>query len=91
MKLTLRFNTTIGPRVGVLEVSDEITASAILNAHLGQNGEADDEVPCGAIRMEVPRLSLRDHLSRHKRRQERAGLALVQADPKVTRLRRPKP
>lgn len=88
MKLTLRFQTNIGPRVGVLEVSDEITAKAILNSHLGQNGEPDDEIPCGALRDEMPRLSLSNHLAKHRKSREKAALKIIASDPKIAAFRK---
>ena len=89
MKLTLRFLTEIGPRVGVLEVSDEITAKAILNSHLGQNGNPDDEFPCGMLVSEMPRLSMKDHLARWREAKALPKPVEVPA-PNVTNIRRPR-
>ncbi len=80
VKLTLRFQTNIGPRVGVLEVSDEAAAIAILNAHLAGGSE-------GALCPEMPRLSMKDHIAQHKRKQKRARSKAVPA-PNVLPLRK---
>lgn len=83
MKLLLRYHTAIGPRTIIAEIGDEATAQAIRAAHQASGEDA-------ALVEEMPRLSLQDHMVRHRRRVERAALKLIASDPKVTPIKRDK-
>ena len=65
-------------------VSDAATAQAVRSAHEGL-GEA------AALVEEMPRVSLADHLVKHRKRQARAVLKAVEAVPNVSPMRRRKP
>jgi hypothetical protein len=84
MKILLHFMTAIGPRTIVVEIGDRATAQAVVNAHLGL-GELASMVE------EMPRLSLKDHMAKHKRAKGRAEkLKVITTPSNVTPLRKGK-
>lgn len=83
-KLLLHYRTTLGSRTVVAEIGDEATAQAVRAAHQAL-GEA-----CALVE-EMPRLSMADHLAKHRKKVARAKLRVIQAAPNVTPLRRAKP
>lgn len=84
MKVLLHFATAIGPRTIVSEVGDAMTAQAIVNAHLALGEMA-------SIVEEMPRLSLKDHMAKHKRAKGRASkLTVITTPSNVTPLRKGK-
>lgn len=81
-KLLLRFTTNMGPRTIVSEITDDLAARAALNSHLalGEYGELVDE---------SPRMSLRDHMAKHRRAMARSKIKVVSTRPSnVTPLRK---
>ena len=60
-KLLLHYQTTLGGRTVVVEVGDQVAASAILSAHQGTG-----EMAC--LVAEIPRYSLKQHMEWHKLR-----------------------
>lgn len=66
MKLLLCFRTELGPRTVVAEIGDRATAQAIVNAQLalGEGASLVDE---------MPRLSVKAHMAKHKRAMAKAA------------------
>jgi hypothetical protein len=86
MKILLRFATAIGPRTIVAEIGDRETAQAIVNSHVAANFAATE--PAAHLVDEMPRLSLKAHMAKHKR----ARVKVVSALPaNVTPMRKAKP
>ena len=81
MMLLLNFATAIGSRTVVVELGDAESARAILCAHQALGGYA-------ALVEEVPRLSMQDHLAKHRRKQARAAIKAVEAVPNVAPFKR---
>lgn len=84
MKLLLHYRTALGPRTIIAEVSDEATAQAVRAAHqaLGEGASLVEE---------MPRMSLKAYIAAHRKKQERVKLKVIESDPKVTSIKRPKP
>jgi hypothetical protein len=74
MKALLHFTTTIGPRTVVAEIGDQVTAQAVINAHLA-SGELAQLVA------EMPRLSLKDHMTKHKRAMAKGMVKIASVTP----------
>lgn len=84
MKALLHFTTALGPRTVVVEIGDDQTARAIVNAHLASGEQA-------SLMDEMPRLSMKDHMAKHKRAKARAAkLTVVPRADNVTPLRKAK-
>lgn len=66
MKLLLRYGTTIGPRTVIAEIADRETAQAVRAAHQAAGEEAE-------LVEEMPRISMKDHLIRHRKQIARAS------------------
>jgi hypothetical protein len=83
-KVLLHFRTELGPRTIIAEIGDASTARAIVNAHLA-NGEG------AALVEEMPRTSLKDHMTKHKKALAKAAkLTVVPRADNVHPLRKAK-
>ncbi len=83
MKLILNYRTALGPRTIIAEVADLSTAHAVRSAHQALGEDA-------SLVEEMPRLSMAEHLAKHKKRNVRAKIKLIEAFPNVTTLKRRK-
>lgn len=88
MKILLRFNTDIGPRVVCVEGGDKETAMAIAEAHRFSGNEA-------ALLDDQGRFDMREHLRKQKdvllATREAAALALFDRSTNVAPIKRKKP
>jgi len=74
MKVLLRFSTAIGPRTVVVEIGDRDSAQAIVNAHLASEQLAH-------LVEEMPRISMKDHMAKHKRAKARSKIKVASVTP----------
>ena len=81
MKILLHYKTTLGPRTIVAEVGDVQTAWAVTSAHQALGEQA-------ALVEEMPRISMQDHLAKHKRRKARPALKVIEIAPNVVGIKR---
>lgn len=81
-KLLLHYQTSLGPRTIIAEVADRDSAQAVCNAHLALGERA-------SLVEEMPRLSIKDHMAKHKRTQARAKkLTVIEQPSNVTPIRK---
>jgi hypothetical protein len=87
MKILLRFDTDIGPRVVCVEGGDKETATAIAEAHRFSGNEA-------AVLDDEGRFDMREHLRKQKdvllAAKAAAATALLDTSPNVTAIKRKK-
>jgi hypothetical protein len=74
MKALLHFATALGARTVVAEIGDVDTAQAVVNAHMASGGRA-------SLVEEMPRVSLKDHMTKHKRAMAKTKVKVVSVTP----------
>lgn len=90
MKALFRFSTVLGPRTLIAEIGDRATAQAVVNAHLALVDSEMLDCPSASLVEEMPRLSIKTHMAKHKRTKAKAArqAAVVATSANVTPIRK---
>jgi hypothetical protein len=80
-KVLLHFMTELGPRTLVVEIGDAATARAVVNTHLAAGSQA-------SVVEEMPRMSLKGHMAKHRRAKARAVKVKLPAASNVTPMKK---